>query len=58
VCMQVLSVPKVFKLKRYYSSLHGENFNKHDAETRVALLNHFKKKLKQQTGMFTKVTKF
>jgi hypothetical protein len=57
VCTQVLSVPKEFSLKRHYSSLHGEKFNKYDGESRVALLNVFKKKLEQQTGMFTKVVK-
>jgi hypothetical protein len=44
-------------LKRHYSSLHGEKFNKYDGESRVVLVNNFKKKLKQQTGMFTKVAK-
>jgi hypothetical protein len=52
--MQVLSVTKEFNLKWHYSSLNGEKFNKY-GESRVALENDFKKKLKQQTGMFTKV---
>jgi hypothetical protein len=55
--VQVLSVPKEFNLKRHYSSLHGEKFNKYDGESRDALVNDFKKKLKQQTGRFTKVAK-
>jgi hypothetical protein len=55
--MQVLSVPKEFNLKRHYSSLHGGKLNKYDVELRVALVNDFKKKVKQQTGMFTKVVK-
>jgi hypothetical protein len=37
--MQVLSVSKEFNLKWYYSSLHGEKFNKYDVESRVALMN-------------------
>jgi hypothetical protein len=57
VCVQFLSVPTEFNLKRHYLSLHGEKFNKYDGESRVALVNDFKKKLKQQTGMFTKVAK-
>jgi hypothetical protein len=44
-------------LKQHYSSLHGGKFNKYDGEPRVALVNNLKKKLKQQTGMFTKVAK-
>jgi hypothetical protein len=32
VCVQVLSVPKEFNLKRHYSSPHGEKFNKYDGE--------------------------
>jgi hypothetical protein len=38
-------------------SLHGEKFNKYDGESGVALVNDFKKKLKQQTRMFTRVAK-
>jgi hypothetical protein len=57
VCMHILSVPKEFNLKRHYSSLHGEKFNKYNRESRVAFVNYFKKNLKQQTGMFTKVAK-
>jgi hypothetical protein len=57
LCMQVLSVPKQFNFKRHYSSMHREKFNKYDGESRVALVNDFKKKLKQQTEMFTKVAK-
>jgi hypothetical protein len=48
---------KEFNLKRHYSSLHGEKFNKFDGESGVALVNDSKKKLKQQTRMFTKVVK-
>jgi hypothetical protein len=44
-------------LKQHYSSLHGEKFNKYDGESRVAFVNDFKKKLKQQTGMITEVAK-
>jgi hypothetical protein len=44
--MQVLFVPKEFNLKRYYSSAHGEKFNKYDGESRIALENDFKMKLK------------
>jgi nitrogenase subunit NifH len=57
VCMQVLSDPREFDLKRHYSSLNGVIFNKYDVESRVALVSDFKKKVKQQTGMFTKVAK-
>jgi hypothetical protein len=55
--MQVLSVSKEFILKWHYSSLHGEKLKKYDGESRVALVNDFKKKLKQQIGMFNKVAK-
>jgi hypothetical protein len=55
--MQVLSIPKEFNLKWHYSSLRGEKFNKYDGESGVALVNDFKKKLKQKTAMFTKVAK-
>jgi hypothetical protein len=55
--MQVLSVPKEFNLKHHFSSLHGEKFNKYDGESRIVLVNDFKKKFKQQTGMFTEVVR-
>jgi hypothetical protein len=55
--MQVSAIPKEFNLKRHYYSLHGEKFNKCAGESRVASVNDFKKKLKQQTGMFTKVAR-
>jgi hypothetical protein len=55
--MQVLSIPKEFNMKWHFSSLHGEKFNKYDGESRVALVTDFKKRNKQQTGMFTKVAK-
>jgi hypothetical protein len=55
--MQVSSIQKEFNLKRHYFSLHGEKFNKYDGESRVVLVNDFKKKLKQRTWMFAKVAK-
>jgi hypothetical protein len=39
LCMQVLSIPKEFKLKQCYSSLHGEKFNRYDGESRVGFVN-------------------
>jgi hypothetical protein len=57
VCMKVLSVLKEFNLKWHYSSLHGEKFNKYDGESRVAFVNDFKKKFKQQSRMFPEVAK-
>jgi hypothetical protein len=57
LCVCKFYVPKEFNLKRLYFSLHGEKFNKYDRDSRVALVNDFKKKLKQQTEMFTEVVK-
>lgn len=56
VCMQVVSVPKEYNVKRHYLSLHGEKYKKYTGESRNVLISEFKKKLKQQTGMFSKIS--
>jgi hypothetical protein len=55
--MHVLSVRKEYNVKRHYTSLHEEKLKKYEGASRTALLGDYKKKLKQQTGMFTKVLK-
>jgi hypothetical protein len=55
--MYVLSVPKEYNVKRHYTSLHDEKLKKYEGASRTALLGDYKKKLKQQTGLFTKVLK-
>jgi adenine/guanine phosphoribosyltransferase-like PRPP-binding protein len=55
--MHVLSVPKEYNVKRHRTSLHEEKLKKYEGASRTALLEDYKKKLKQQTGLFTKVLK-
>uniref|UniRef100_H2ZWP1 HAT C-terminal dimerisation domain-containing protein n=1 Tax=Latimeria chalumnae TaxID=7897 RepID=H2ZWP1_LATCH len=57
VCLQVLCVPKEFNLSRHYKALHEEKFKKYCGESRVAIISEYKKKLKNQTGLFTKWSK-
>lgn len=55
ICMQILSVPKEYNVKRHYSTLHECKYSKYDSEARKSLIESLKKKLKHQTGMFIKV---
>lgn len=55
VCMQVVSVPKEYNVKRHYSTMHEEKYRKYEGQSRVVLIQDLKKKLKQQTSMFHKV---
>jgi hypothetical protein len=57
VCMQVLSVPKEFNLKRHYTSLHDDKLKKYQDRARIALFEDYKKKCKQHTDVFTRVAK-
>jgi hypothetical protein len=57
LCMHDLSVPKEYNVKRYYTSLHEEKLKKYEGASRTTLLEDYKKKLKQQNGVFTKVLK-
>jgi hypothetical protein len=42
-CMQVLSVPKEFNLKRHYTFLHKHKLKKNQGPARTALLKDYKK---------------
>lgn len=52
VCMQVLSVPKEYNMKRHYTTLHEKTFQQYTGESRKAIITDYKKKLKQQTTFF------
>lgn len=56
ICMQVLSVSKEYNVKRHYTSLHEEKYKKHVGEARKVMVTEYKKKLIQQTSMFSKVS--
>lgn len=55
VCMQVVSVPKEYNVRRHYSTMHENKYATYTDESRRTLVADLKKKLKQQTGMFSKV---
>jgi hypothetical protein len=57
LCIHVLSVPKEYNVKRHYTSLHKEKLKKYEGASRTALLEDYTKRLKQQSGLFTKVLK-
>jgi hypothetical protein len=57
VCMQVLSVPREFNLKRHYTYSHEDNVKKYESYARIALLEDCKNKCKQQTGIFSRMAK-
>ncbi|KAK9872733.1 hypothetical protein WA026_019514 [Henosepilachna vigintioctopunctata] len=54
--MQVLSVSKEYNVKRHYTYLHEEKYKKHVGEARKVMVAEYKKKLIQQTSMFSKVS--
>lgn len=52
VCMQVISVPKEYNVKRHYTTLHQKKFQQYTGESRTSIITEYKKKLKQQTHFF------
>ena len=52
VCIEVLSVPKKFNLKRHYTYLHEDKLKKYREPATIALLEDYKKKCKQETGIY------
>lgn len=56
VCMQIVSVSKEYNVKRHYSTMHEEKYKKYEGESRNVMIADLRKKLKQQTGMFSKIT--
>ncbi|XP_074033991.1 general transcription factor II-I repeat domain-containing protein 2B-like [Leptinotarsa decemlineata] len=55
VCMNVVSVPKEYNVRRHYTTVHENKYATYTNESRRALVADLKKKLKQQTGMFSKI---
>lgn len=55
ICMQIIAVPKEFNVKRHYTTLHAEKFEKYTGESRSTLVAEYKKKFRHQTQFFTKV---
>lgn len=54
VCMQILSVPKEYNVKRHYTTLHEKKFQQYTGESRNGIITDYKKKLKLQTNFFKK----
>ncbi|XP_050059755.1 general transcription factor II-I repeat domain-containing protein 2-like [Aphis gossypii] len=55
VCMNIVSVPKEYNVRRHYTTMHEKKYATYTNESRRALVTDLKKKLKQQTGMFSKI---
>jgi len=55
VCMNIVSVPKEYNVRRHYTTMHEKKYATYTNESRRALVADLKKKLKQQTGMFSKI---
>ncbi|CAG9839473.1 unnamed protein product [Diabrotica balteata] len=53
--MNVVSVPKEYNLRRHYTTVQENKYATYTNESRRALVADLKKKLKQQTGMFSKI---
>lgn len=53
-CMQIMSVPKEYNLKRHYTTLHSNNFDIYTGESRTTIIAEYKKKLMHQRGFLAK----
>ncbi|KAK9877371.1 hypothetical protein WA026_017767 [Henosepilachna vigintioctopunctata] len=53
--MQVVSVSKEYYMRRHYSTMHENKYATYTDESRRILVADLKKKLKQQTGMFSEI---
>lgn len=48
VCMNIVSVPKEYNVRRHYTTMHENKYATYTNESRRALVADLKKKLKQQ----------
>ena len=57
VCLQVVSVPKEYKLKRHYETRHKNQFEKYERAAREAVLKYLKSKYNRQRSCMNNFTK-
>ncbi|CAG9836533.1 unnamed protein product [Diabrotica balteata] len=55
VCMNVVAVPKEYNVRIHYTTVHENKYATYTNKSRRALVADLKKKLKEQTGMFSKI---
>ena len=57
ICLQIVSVPKDYNLKRHYKTRHKNRHKQHEGEARVAVLQDLKSKYNKQISCMTNFTK-
>ena len=58
VCLQVISVPKEFNVRRHYKTLNEKRYGQYQGtSTREAILKELKRNYFKQTGMLKSFTK-
>lgn len=53
--MNIVSTPKEYNVRRHYTTIHEKKYATYTNESRRVLVVDLKKKLKQQTGIFSKI---
>jgi hypothetical protein len=48
ICLQVIGVSKEYNIKRHYSTLHKQKYDKYEGTTRPAMLYSLKSKVSKQ----------
>ena len=57
VCLQVISVPKEFNVKRHYRTLHEKKYSQYHGTSREAILKELKRNYFKQRGMLKSFAK-
>ena len=57
MCLQVISVPKEFNVKRHYRTLHEKKYSQYHGTSREAILKKLKRNYFKQRGMLKSFAK-
>ena len=57
VCLQIVSVPKEYNLKRHYETRHKSQYEQYDGDARIAVVKNLKGKYYKQINCMTNFTK-
>ena len=57
VCLQIVSVPKEYNIKRHYETRHKSQYEQYDGDARIAVVKDLKGKYYKQISCMTNFTK-
>ena len=57
ICLQIVSVPKEYNLKRHYETRHKSQYEQYDGDVRIAVVKDLKGKYNKQISCMTNFTK-